>query len=98
MLAIEGDRVAKVYPTDNQDASPVSYTVPPQEHYDALVDAESNGWRLGGVFHSHPKGPATMSTTDLDKVTEPDWVYVVVSLNGDEPGITGWRRGVTVEI
>jgi desampylase len=98
MLALDGDRVVKVYPTGNDDSSPTSYTVPPQDHYDALMDAESHGWRLGGVFHSHPRGPATMSTTDLARVTDPDWVYVVVNLNGDEPDITGWRDGVTLEI
>jgi desampylase len=98
MLALDGDRVVKVYPTGNDDSSPTSYTVPPQDHYDALMDAESHGWRLGGVFHSHPRGPATMSATDLARVTDPDWVYVVVNLNGDEPDITGWRDGVTLEI
>jgi desampylase len=98
MLALEGDRVVEVYPTGNEDPSPTSYTIPPQEHYDALIDAESNGWRLAGVFHSHPKGPASMSATDVARVTEPDWVYVVVGLNGDEPDITAWRDGVTIEI
>ena len=98
MLAMNGDRVVKVYPTGNEDPSPTSYTVPPQEHYDALMDAESNGWRLAGVFHSHPKGPASMSATDLARITEPDWVYVVVGLDGDEADITGWRDGVTVEM
>lgn len=98
LLALDGDRVVEVYPTANDDPSPASYTVPPQEHYDALVDAEARGWILGGVFHSHPRGPATMSATDLAKVTEPDWVYLVVSLNGHHPVVTGWRRGVAVEI
>lgn len=98
MLAIDGDRVVRVYPTGNDDPSPTSYTIPPQEHYDALVDAESSGWQLSGVFHSHPKGPASMSASDLAKIAEPDWVYVVVSLKDDEPDIAGWRNGVTVAI
>lgn len=98
MLAMDGDRVMKVYPTGNEEASPVLYTVPPQEHYDALIDAESNGWHLGGVFHSHPNGPAAMSKKDLARVNEPDWVYVVVALDGDAATITGWRRGITVEV
>lgn len=98
LLALEGDRVVRVYPTGNSDNSPTAYTVPPQEHFDALTDAESNGWRLGGVFHSHPKGPAAMSATDLAKATEPEWVYVVVSLNGDEPRLAAWRDGDAVEI
>ena len=98
MLAMDVDRVVKVYPTGNDDDSPTSYTIPPQEHFDALMDAESNGWRLGGVFHSHPNGPAQMSSTDLGKVTEPDWVYVVVDLSRDEPGLSAWRSGSVVTI
>lgn len=93
MLALDGDRVVKVYPTDNEEMSPVSYTVPPQQHFDALTDAEAKGWRLGGVFHSHPSGPAGMSTTDLSRVVDPEWVYLVVSLEGAEPVITGWTAG-----
>jgi proteasome lid subunit RPN8/RPN11 len=87
LLAIEGGRIAKVYPTSNADASPSSYTVPPQEHFDALTDAESRGWRIGGVFHSHPHGPAEMSSIDVAKALEPDWVYVVVGLGGEAPEI-----------
>lgn len=94
MLAMDGDRIVKVYPTGNEDASPVSYTIPPQEHYDALVDAESHGWRIGGVFHSHPNGPAQMSDTDLAKVGDPDWVYLIVSLAGGRPEVEAWRNGV----
>lgn len=94
MLAIDGDRVVKVYPMGNEDASPVSYTIPPQEHYDALIDAESNGWRLGGAFHSHPEGPARLSETDLSRANEPGWVYLVVSLNGD-PEVAAWRVEMT---
>ena len=84
---MDGDRVVKVYPTTNADASPSSYTIPPQEHFDALTDAESHGWQIGGVFHSHPHGPARMSSTDVAKALEPDWVYLVVGLSGEEPEV-----------
>lgn len=97
MLAMEGDCVMKVYPTGNDDASPVSYTIPPQEHYDALIDAESQGWRLGGVFHSHPKGPARMSSTDLVRLTDPGWLYVVVSFGSPKPALAGWRDGRDID-
>jgi proteasome lid subunit RPN8/RPN11 len=85
LLAVDADNVVRVYPATNADASPTSYTIPPQEHYDALIDAESNGWRIGGVFHSHPGGPAEMSSVDLERALEPDWVYVVVGLGDGEP-------------
>lgn len=94
MLAMDGDRIVKVYQTGNEEASPVSYTIPPQEHYDALIDAESRGWRIGGVFHSHPNGPAQMSDTDLARVGDPNWVYLIVSLTGGRPEVEAWRNGV----
>lgn len=87
LLAFEGDRVVEVYPTANEDESSRSYTIPPQEHYDALVDAESKGWEIGGVFHSHPDGPAEMSAVDLARALDPDWMYVVVGLGGDVPAV-----------
>lgn len=97
LFAIAGDgRVVAVYPTSNEAATPVSYTVPPEEHHAALVDAESAGWRLGGVFHSHPYGSAELSMIDLQAAIEPEWVYLVVGLRG-EPEIRGWRvrdRGI----
>jgi len=98
MLAIDGHRIVKAYPTRNQEASPIAYTIPPQEHYDALIDAESNGWALAGVFHSHPTGPAAMSATDLARVTDPTWLYVVVALGSERPVWGGWRAGAEVRI
>lgn len=95
LLAIDGHHIVKVYPTSNADASPSSYTIPPQEHFDALSDAESRGWEIGGVFHSHPDGPAEMSSIDVAKALEQDWLYVVVGLGGDTPEI-GITPGVDV--
>lgn len=88
LLATDGDTIVKVYATSNQDASPSSYTIPPQEHFDALVDAESQGWAIGGVFHSHPNGPAAMSATDVERALEPEWLYVVVGLRGERPELS----------
>lgn len=98
LLAMEGDQVAGVYPTENQDASPSSYTIPPRRLYEAVMDAESRGWEVGGVFHSHPAGPAAMSGTDLARVTDPAWFYLVVSLAGPEPVLVGWSYGEEVAV
>lgn len=98
MLAMDGDRVVKVYPTGNDDTSPVSYTIPPQEHYEAVVDAESNGWEIRGAFHSHPSGPARMSETDLARALEGGWIYLVIDLAGREPVITAWGDGQYVAL
>lgn len=88
LLAVDQGQVVRVYPTRNEDASPHSYTIPPQEHYDALVDAEGNGWEIGGVFHSHPHGPAEMSSVDRAKALDPEWLHVVVGMGADTPEVT----------
>lgn len=91
LFACDGDdRVVSVYPTSNQSPSPVSYTVPPEEHFAALQHAEAAGWRLGGVFHSHPFGSAELSMVDLQAAIEPEWVYLVVGMRGT-PEIRAWR-------
>lgn len=90
LLAMDGDRVVKVYPTPNLDESPVSYTVPPQEHFAALTDAESNGWELGGVFHSHPSSPARPSAIDVQRALDPRWLYLVVGMGDGTVEIRAW--------
>lgn len=87
LLAIEDGEIVAAYPTSNADASPSSYTVPPEEHFAALIDAEARGWEIGGVFHSHPNGRAEMSSVDRELALERDWLYVVVGLGGREPAI-----------
>jgi proteasome lid subunit RPN8/RPN11 len=90
LLAIDGDAVVEVYPTANLSESPVAYTVPPEEHFAALEDAERAGWRLGGVFHSHPYGTGELSMVDLQAAIEPEWIYLVMGMRG-EPEIRAWR-------
>jgi proteasome lid subunit RPN8/RPN11 len=84
------------YPLTNADPSPVSYTVDPEEHFGALRHAEAQGWEIAGVFHSHPRGPATPSMMDVRTALEPDWIYLVAA-----PGeIRGFRiaGGNVVEV
>jgi proteasome lid subunit RPN8/RPN11 len=97
LVAMDGESVTWVYPTGNDLASPTGYTIPPQAHVNSLFHAEGSDWRLGGVFHSHPDGSAEMSSTDVRAALDPDWVYLVVGLEG-KPDIRGWQvHGGTVE-
>ena len=92
LLAMEGDTIVRVYPTGNDLASPTGFTIPPQDHINSLFDAESNGWRLSGAFHSHPNGSATLSDIDVNAALDPEWLYMVVGLSG-EPEVRVWRVG-----
>ena len=65
------------YPLTNAERRPDRYTVDPEEHYGALMHAESCGWEISGVFHSHPNGPAMPSAVDVERALDPDWAYVI---------------------
>lgn len=90
LIAISDGAVVRVYKTANKDASPSGFTVPPRELYEALSDAESHGWEIGGVFHSHPKGTARPSKVDVMGALDPEWFYLVIGLAG-EPQLQAWR-------
>ena len=66
------------YPLTNANASPMSFTVDPHEHFGAMRHAESQGWEITGVFHSHPAGEAMPSVTDVAMAWDPDWVHLIV--------------------
>jgi len=70
------------YPMTNVNPSPVTYTIDPDEHFAALDHAESLGWTLAGVFHSHPHGPAEPSMIDLQSALDPEWVYLIAGSDG----------------
>ena len=101
LLAADGSvGLCKVYCLGNVTASPTTYTLDPGEHFRALRHAEARGWRLAGVFHSHPRGPAVPSPTDAAQAFEPEWLYVVVSLEEPAaPEVRGFwiRSGLVAE-
>lgn len=65
------------YPLTNAEGRPDRYTVDPDEHFGAFMHAESCGWEISGVFHSHPNGPAMPSPVDVERALDPDWTYVI---------------------
>jgi proteasome lid subunit RPN8/RPN11 len=94
LAADEAGRLRMVYCLSNAEHSPVAYTLEPREHFRALRHAEGRGWHLAGVFHSHIHSPAHPSPTDVARALEPDWLYVLVSLEDPaSPAVRGfWVR------
>nr|MBO2500672.1 M67 family peptidase [Acidimicrobiia bacterium] len=91
LLAVDAvGRIRFVYPLTNADPSPTTFTIAPEEHFAALRHAERHGWEIGGVFHSHPKGPPELSEVDLAQPHDPDWIHVVVGFV-PEPAVRAWR-------
>lgn len=96
LIAFADNLAQKVYPTDNVDASPHSFTVDPEEQYRAVVDAEEMGWEIGGSFHSHPEGDHNPSPTDIARSPGVEWLHVIVGLGSAEPTLGVYRIGARV--
>lgn len=86
-----GDLARHCYPTGNAAASARVYTVEPGDHLRADRDAESRGWEILGVFHSHTHTDAYPSPTDVRWAPDPEWHYVVVSLRDGAPSVRSYR-------
>lgn len=94
LLAIDrrapiADAVA-FFPGENIDASPSRYTMHPRDVVAALDTIAERGWELGAIVHSHMKGPATPSHTDVSEAQYTDAVMVIVSLANLPPDMRGW--------
>lgn len=91
LLVGENDEVRRLHLLDNVDPSPVSYTIDPLGHFEALRRAEADGWDLIGAFHSHVASPAYPSPTDVAGAAEPDWTWLVVGPMAEDPEIRAFR-------
>ncbi len=91
LLAGDDGGVRRLYPVANADASPVSYTIDPTGHFEALRDAEQNGWELIGAFHSHVNAPAYPSPSDVAGAAEPEWVWLVAGPIAGSAEIRAYR-------
>lgn len=79
LLAMRGQTVTDFFPVTNQDQSSSSYSISGADVLACADSAEARGERLGGVMHSHPRGSAYPSETDILEAAASDWVYVITS-------------------
>jgi proteasome lid subunit RPN8/RPN11 len=58
----------------------------------ATSTAETDATEVVGFYHSHPRGPAGPSATDRAQAQWPGYVYLIVSLDGEQSAEVGaWR-------
>lgn len=92
LLAGKDGRVLQVIPVHNQAQSPVRFVMDPYEQLRAFDWIEASGLELLGIFHSHPAGPQTVSSTDLAEAAY-EVVHIIWSRRED-----GWQaRGFWIE-
>ena len=80
-----------VFPMVNVDASPVHFSFDPKEQFKVVKDARKKQESIIVVYHSHPESPARLSNEDLRLLNDPDMVYLIVSLDGDQPELKAYH-------
>jgi len=90
------DGLATTYfPARNADASPLRYSVHPDDLVRITFAIEDAGQDLVAIFHSHTRTPAVPSPTDLRAAMYPDAFYLLASLTDPaatpERALRAWR-------
>lgn len=99
-LAGEADRIQMMIPMTNIDHSTEHFSFDPAEQFQALKSARAKGLRLLAVYHSHPATPARLSQEDLRLANDPDIIYLIVSLQDEQPVLRGFTviQGAATEV
>jgi proteasome lid subunit RPN8/RPN11 len=83
LLVGRGRRIDEAVPTRNVAAGNSRYRVDPRDHFSLLRRLRGGGQAIVGAYHSHPRGPATASPTDISEAFDETFLYLIVSLADD---------------
>lgn len=78
-------------PGRNTEASPVRYTMDPRDVIAAFRTFREQGLRLGAIVHSHLRGPATPSISDVNEWNYPEALMLIASFAEHPPALQAWR-------
>ena len=102
LLVGTGARIESAHPARNLRRSPTRYLVDPADHFAAIRSARQAGLAVVGAYHSHPASAASPSPTDEREATDPDFLYLIVSLVTAETRgfrlVDGQMKGVRLRV
>ncbi|MDA0321144.1 MAG: M67 family metallopeptidase [Verrucomicrobia bacterium] len=91
LLAGTGNRIERVFPMTNADASADHFTMVPAEQFAAIKAMRTDRLHMLAVWHSHPATAARMSEEDLRLAYTPDVAYMITSLAvADDESLCGY--------
>jgi len=93
LLAGRDGQIVARYPLRNESRDPErEYFAAPEDLFIAMRHIRERREELLAIYHSHPRGPAYPSATDLEGAFYPEAVYVIVALT-PRPEIRAFRLG-----
>jgi [CysO sulfur-carrier protein]-S-L-cysteine hydrolase len=93
LLIGSADLVEESYAVANVRNSRTRFAVDPAGHFAAIKKARAAGLIVVGAYHSHPESEAVPSETDVHEANDPEFVHLIVSLNGPRPEAKAYRIG-----
>jgi proteasome lid subunit RPN8/RPN11 len=79
-------------PMRNEYASPLRYRIHAEDLYPVLVEVDDTDDRsFWAIVHSHVRSAAYPSPTDVAQAVFPDALYILVSLEADDPTLAAYR-------
>ncbi len=89
--AAEGGVALRFVPTRNKAASPYRYEVHPDDLLRLTIATDDADEVFWAIVHSHVRSPAYPSPTDVGLALYPDALYLLVSLETDQPALGVFR-------
>lgn len=78
-------------PGRNEEESPVHFTMAPQDVIAAFRLFRERDLQLGAIVHSHLRGPATPSVSDVNEWNYPEALLMIASFATQPPALRAWR-------
>ena len=85
------DLIDEAVPTRNVLAHPSRYQIDPEEHIAINRRLRGTTRSVIGAYHSHPRTEAIPSPRDVIEAHYPEFVWLIVSLAGDQPDFRAYR-------
>jgi [CysO sulfur-carrier protein]-S-L-cysteine hydrolase len=88
-IRLSDGRVDEVFRAENTYNAPTRFMLDDRSLF-AANELDDEGYGVA-IYHSHPRSPAEPSQTDINIAAYPHWLYLIVSLAGEEPEVRAWR-------
>lgn len=79
LLAGSDEIITRAFPATNSLASATAYEVAPVELFRLMKQIRAAGLQMMGIYHSHPKGDNSPSSSDIARAHYPDAAYFIIS-------------------
>jgi proteasome lid subunit RPN8/RPN11 len=78
LLAGRSHVITEIFPATNALASATEFEIAPMELFRIFRAMRAAGLEHMGIYHSHPRGPATPSARDVERAFYPEAAYFVI--------------------